>query len=134
MFLCVWECWFDKEFEIYHQRPNFVSIKNIDWVYLNPSDARLDAITQIKIPENRKDVQSLLGNVNHLKSWLPEILFTTTKYSKWHKSWPRILRNYIRYQCRQEIKIHDGRIRIKEIGRWTKKPVNLRCGGWKTDH
>ena len=53
-----------------------------DMVYLNPSDARLDAITQIKIPENRKDVQSLLGNVNHLKSWLPEILFTTTKYSK----------------------------------------------------
>ena len=49
-----------------------------DRVYLNPSDARIDAITQIKRPDNRKDVQSLLGHVNQLKSWLPEISFTTT--------------------------------------------------------
>ena len=49
-----------------------------DRVYLNPSDARIDAITQIKRPENRKDVQSLLGHVNQLKSWLPEVSFTTT--------------------------------------------------------
>ena len=47
-------------------------------VYLNPSDARIDAITQIKRPDNRKDVQSLLGHVDQLKRWLPEISFKTT--------------------------------------------------------
>ena len=49
-----------------------------DRVYLNPSDVRIEAITKIKRPENRKDVQSLLGHVNQLKSWLPEVSFTTT--------------------------------------------------------
>ena len=51
-------------------------------VYISPTEARLDALANIKTPKSRKDVQSIIGMINQLKSWLPEISLVTTNLRK----------------------------------------------------
>ena len=50
-------------------------IKNQSVVFIDPPDGRIQALTEMKRPENKKKVQILCGCIAALQAWTPNILY-----------------------------------------------------------
>ena len=52
-------------------------------VFLDPPELRVLAITEMKTPTNKKELQSLCGMIASLKPWFPSVTFSTSNLRSW---------------------------------------------------